>query len=273
MAGARRCRPTRRSRSACSRSWRPGATRLRVRLLTLAVVDDLVALLVIATAYTEQVELVPLIVAAALFATLFALRYAPPEWRLRAAVIVGVAIWVALLKSGIDPGDRGARRRAHHRRLSAGPRRPRARRRADALVPRAADARSGAVRAAGRGVGDLAQRAPPAPPASVDELRHRAAVRARQRRHPRRRVAARGRRHVADHARDRPRLRDRQAARHRRRHVARLPRLRPPGPPHAELAGPRRRRRRGRHRVHRRAADLDDRLRRRAGSRRPSSAC
>jgi Na+/H+ antiporter NhaA len=81
----------------------PGGTRLRVRLLTLAVVDDLVALIVIATAYTEEVELVPLAVAGALFATLFALRFAPPMWRGRAAVIIGVAVWVALLKSGIDP--------------------------------------------------------------------------------------------------------------------------------------------------------------------------
>ena len=34
----------------------PGATRLRVRLLTLVVIDDLVALLVIATVYTENVD-------------------------------------------------------------------------------------------------------------------------------------------------------------------------------------------------------------------------
>ena len=81
----------------------PGGTRLRVRLLTLAVVDDLVALIVIATAYTEEVELVPLAMAAALFAALFALRFAPPEWRGRVAVVLGVAVWVSLLKSGIDP--------------------------------------------------------------------------------------------------------------------------------------------------------------------------
>jgi Na+/H+ antiporter NhaA len=81
----------------------PGGTRLRIRLLTLAVVDDLVALVVIATAYTEQVDVVPLAVAAALFATLFALRFAPPAWRGRAAVLLGVAVWVALLESGIDP--------------------------------------------------------------------------------------------------------------------------------------------------------------------------
>jgi Na+/H+ antiporter NhaA len=80
-----------------------GATRLRVRLLTLAVVDDLVALIVIATAYTQHVEMVPLLVAAGLFLTLFALRFAPAEWRLRVAAVIGVAVWVALLKSGIDP--------------------------------------------------------------------------------------------------------------------------------------------------------------------------
>jgi Na+/H+ antiporter NhaA len=81
----------------------PGGTRLRVRLLALAVVDDLVALLVIATAYTEHVSLVPLAVAAALFAALLSLRYASSTWRRGAAVILGVAIWGALLKSGIDP--------------------------------------------------------------------------------------------------------------------------------------------------------------------------
>jgi Na+/H+ antiporter NhaA len=81
----------------------PGGTRLRVWLLTLAVVDDLVALIVIATAYTEHVSLTPLAVAAGLFAALFALRYAPGEWRGRAAAILGVAVWVALLQSGIDP--------------------------------------------------------------------------------------------------------------------------------------------------------------------------
>jgi Na+/H+ antiporter NhaA len=81
----------------------PGGTRLRVRLLALAVVDDLVALLVIAIAYTEHVSLVPLAVAAALFAALLALRYAPTAWRRGAAVIVAVAMWGALLKSGIDP--------------------------------------------------------------------------------------------------------------------------------------------------------------------------
>ena len=81
----------------------PGGTRLRVRLLTLVVVDDLIALLVIATVYTEDVSFVPLAVAVGLFGMLLALRYAPIAWRGQAAVVLGVAIWVALYESGIDP--------------------------------------------------------------------------------------------------------------------------------------------------------------------------
>jgi len=80
-----------------------GATRLRVRLLTLVVVDDLVALLVIATVYTDAVELIPLAVAGGLFCLLLALRYAPFGWRGEAAAVVGVGVWVALFESGIDP--------------------------------------------------------------------------------------------------------------------------------------------------------------------------
>jgi Na+/H+ antiporter NhaA len=53
------------------------------------VVDDFVALIVIATAYTDHIEAVPLAVAGGLFVTLFALRFAPTEWRLRVAVVVG----------------------------------------------------------------------------------------------------------------------------------------------------------------------------------------
>ena len=79
------------------------ATRLRVFLLTLAVVDDLGALVVIATVYTASVSTVPLlIVAIGLFGRWLALRYAP-TWRRQASIVVGVALWVALFKSGIDP--------------------------------------------------------------------------------------------------------------------------------------------------------------------------
>jgi Na+/H+ antiporter NhaA len=81
----------------------PRATRLRLRLLTLVVIDDLVALLVIATVYTEEVDVVALAVGVGLFVLLTALRYAPLAWRTPAAVVVGVAIWVALRESGVDP--------------------------------------------------------------------------------------------------------------------------------------------------------------------------
>ena len=78
------------------------ATRIRVFLLTLAVADDLAALVVIATVYTTHVSLVALGIAVALFGVLVALRYAP-FGRAAISVGVGVAIWVAMFKSGIDP--------------------------------------------------------------------------------------------------------------------------------------------------------------------------
>src|SRR6476620_8935870 len=71
-----------------------GSTRLRVFLLTLAVVDDLCALLVIATAYSEHVSLTALAIAVGLFGVLVALRYAPVA-RGPAAAVVGTALWVA----------------------------------------------------------------------------------------------------------------------------------------------------------------------------------
>ena len=78
------------------------ATRIRVFLLTLAVVDDLAALVVIATVYTTHVSVVALAIAVGLFGVLIALRYAP--WgRAPISVGVAVAIWVAMFKSGIDP--------------------------------------------------------------------------------------------------------------------------------------------------------------------------
>jgi Na+/H+ antiporter NhaA len=79
------------------------ATRLRVFLLTLAVVDDLIALLVIATVYTTHVHAMPLVIAICLVVALLALRFVPETWRHPAAAGIGIAMWVALFKSGIDP--------------------------------------------------------------------------------------------------------------------------------------------------------------------------
>jgi Na+/H+ antiporter NhaA len=78
------------------------ATRLRVFLLTLAVVDDLAGLVVITTVYASHVSFVALGIAIALFAALVGLRYIPVA---RRALSVGlaIAIWIAMFKSGIDP--------------------------------------------------------------------------------------------------------------------------------------------------------------------------
>jgi Na+/H+ antiporter NhaA len=78
------------------------ATRLRVFLLSAAVVDDLGGLVVIAIAYTHHLSLLALAIAVGLFALLWALRFAPFG---RQPVFIGVAValWVATYESGIDP--------------------------------------------------------------------------------------------------------------------------------------------------------------------------
>jgi Na+/H+ antiporter NhaA len=83
-------------------SARKAPARLRVLLLSLVVVDDLVALVVIAVVYTEHISWTALGIAAGLFALLFPLRFAG-RWRLKAAAVIGVGVWVALFESGIDP--------------------------------------------------------------------------------------------------------------------------------------------------------------------------
>ena len=78
------------------------ATRLRVFLITLAVVDDTFALVVIAAVYTTHVEALALGVAVLLFTLMLALRQAP-VWRRPVSVALGVGVWVAMFESGIDP--------------------------------------------------------------------------------------------------------------------------------------------------------------------------
>ena len=76
--------------------------RLRVFLLSIVVVDDLVALLVIATVYTTEVRLTALLAALVIFAGVLAIRAAGVR-RAPVYFAVGVALWVAVLESGIDP--------------------------------------------------------------------------------------------------------------------------------------------------------------------------
>jgi Na+/H+ antiporter NhaA len=76
--------------------------RLRAFILTVVVVDDLLALVVIATAYTEDLEFVPLVWALGLFATVLVIRAAGVR-RGPVYFALGAAIWVALLDSGVEP--------------------------------------------------------------------------------------------------------------------------------------------------------------------------
>lgn len=76
--------------------------RLRIFLLTLAVVDDVGALAVIAVFYSEDIRVVPLAVAIALVAALAAVRLLP-LYRGPAYALLGVALWLALFQAHIHP--------------------------------------------------------------------------------------------------------------------------------------------------------------------------
>ena len=255
------------------------ATRLRVFLLTLAIVDDLAALVVIAIVYTSHISVVALVVAVALFGVFLALRYAPFGRRV-VSIAVAVGLWVAMFKSGIDPVISGVAIGLAHNAFPPGREELERTTAADQVAARATDARAGPFGAAERAVVDLPQRASAVRPAPVDELCDRAAVRACQRGDPPHREAAGRRGHVADHARDPDRLRARQAGGHLRRLVARVA-AGPARPPATGRAGRcwSRRRVAGigftvsllifKPRVHRRAARSSQARRNRNGDRRP----
>ncbi|HYZ69954.1 MAG TPA: Na+/H+ antiporter NhaA [Mycobacterium sp.] len=76
--------------------------RLRIFLLTLAVVDDIGALCVIALFYSDHINVTPLIVSAALVVALASVRFLPAA-RGPAYAALGVALWIALAAAGIHP--------------------------------------------------------------------------------------------------------------------------------------------------------------------------
>ena len=76
--------------------------RLRAFMVTVAVVDDVVALLVIATVYTESLRVSWLAAALAIFVAALVVR----NFRVRIGLVyalLGAAAWVALLESGVEP--------------------------------------------------------------------------------------------------------------------------------------------------------------------------
>jgi Na+/H+ antiporter NhaA/protein-disulfide isomerase len=76
--------------------------RLRSYLLTVSVVDDLVALVVIGAAYSGRVVLHDGLIAAAIFAAVVGVRAAGIRYG-PAYAALGIAAWVAVFKSGIEP--------------------------------------------------------------------------------------------------------------------------------------------------------------------------
>jgi len=76
--------------------------RLRAFMLTVVVVDDIVALVVIATVYSGSLHPVPLVAAILFYGVVLVLR----SIRLRVGLVylvLGTGAWVGLLKSGVEP--------------------------------------------------------------------------------------------------------------------------------------------------------------------------
>jgi Na+/H+ antiporter NhaA len=76
--------------------------RVRAFLLSVAVVDDLVSLVVIGVAYSRNFAMIALVIAAGIFGVILLARRAGIRYGLVYALL-GIAAWVALFESGIDP--------------------------------------------------------------------------------------------------------------------------------------------------------------------------
>ena len=74
--------------------------RVRLFLLTLAIVDDIGAISVMALFYSGELHVPALLVSAVLIVVLLALRWAG-IWRLTPYVLTGIALWLAVHESGV----------------------------------------------------------------------------------------------------------------------------------------------------------------------------
>ncbi|MEV4223867.1 Na+/H+ antiporter NhaA [Nonomuraea sp. NPDC049725] len=75
---------------------------LRAFLLTLAIVDDILAIMIIAIFYTATLVVPALVTAILLLAAIVTLRWLR-IWRAPAYIVLGFALWVATLESGVHP--------------------------------------------------------------------------------------------------------------------------------------------------------------------------
>ena len=73
---------------------------MKIFLLTLAIVDDIGAIIVIAVFYTDGLSVTWLLVALVLVGVVLAMRTAR-VWYVPAYLVVGVALWLAVFKSGV----------------------------------------------------------------------------------------------------------------------------------------------------------------------------
>jgi Na+/H+ antiporter NhaA len=77
--------------------------RIRTFVLTVFVVDDVVSLVVIATAYSSRIRWQGLVVAAAAFAGIIVNRRLPLRSRTLIFTVLLVTVWAGMLASGVDP--------------------------------------------------------------------------------------------------------------------------------------------------------------------------
>jgi NhaA family Na+:H+ antiporter len=75
---------------------------LKVLLLSIAIVDDIGAIIVIAFFYTDHIQIEWLLAAGAFFFAIVAMRTVRVWWT-PAYVVVGVALWYAMFESGVHP--------------------------------------------------------------------------------------------------------------------------------------------------------------------------
>lgn len=82
------------------------SNQLRVFLLTLTVVDDFLAVSIIGVVYSEELEVVPLLVAAGCLALLWLLARTR-QWRSAPYVVVVIVLWYATITAGVHPSLAG----------------------------------------------------------------------------------------------------------------------------------------------------------------------
>ena len=155
------------------------APSLKLFLLALAIVDDIGAILVIAVFYSDHINLEALLAAVVLALAVVVARWISIN-SLPVYCLLGAAMWLAFHESGMHATLVGVVPRARGAHPPVAP--PRADRRDRPHRPLHGGVCSGDdPPGPGVGLGGRVARAPPPP---VDQLRDRAAVRPRERRHP-----------------------------------------------------------------------------------------